>query len=55
MDKAIKKSFGKIQKDASKEERTLLKKDKVLDKKVEKCERMSCSGSKAPKGMKKKR
>jgi hypothetical protein len=41
MDKEIKKGFEKVKKTASKEERSLVKKDKVRDKKCEYAEKMA--------------
>lgn len=40
MHKAIKKGFEKIKKDATTEERKLIKKDVKMDKKLDKCKMM---------------
>lgn len=41
MDKLIKKGFEKVKKVASKEERSLVKKDKIRDKKCDYSEKMA--------------
>lgn len=41
MDKAIKKGFEKVKKVASKEEKSLIKKDIKRDRKCEACEKMA--------------
>ena len=41
MDKEIKKGFEKVKKTASKEEKFLVKKDKVRDRKCEHAEKMA--------------
>lgn len=52
MDKLIKKSFGKIKKEVSRDEKKLLKKDRVMDKKIDRC-KMKRSAAKSSKGMNK--